>query len=541
MDIDATMDEATLLEDRSTRSPVAVLLSRYWLANCAKKHITCRDVVPTYSPTRLVEILDEGMIQIVELMSSAQTYAALSHRWSRDEASKTTSLNFAERLFPFRADQLSPVLRDSLIAVQSLGYRFLWIDVLCIIQDSEQDWLHEAAEMRHVYSNAAITIAAECTGNETDGEGIFRPRDLRQSRPFPWRQLESHIDEEVGSLFRYVDDPKDKQPYIFPDQGKKHHRNRPKGILDTRGWILQEQLLSPRILYYGHQQLYWDCISQSASELSPLGVSLLDDANSTETWAFRLLRRTIAGKGDPGMLARSIADVWIHVVQNYSARTLTKASDKLIAIQGVIAALENVLNLASVAGMWQQGLWKQLIWWISGPPVYDTSESLPFPAPTWSWLSVTSAVSHHHSMRLDKYPIPLNDLAPLPDLRCTITTLRAESTNVSARLDLSAPSFSYTLTANDFREMTFKRGHPKLNLAPAHWMLDRKLDLPRDLQCVIIAEDEVAKMTVGICLAAYDSQPEISKRVGVFLWDGLTWQVAKHVGKRLQIGNFVVV
>ena len=221
--------------------------------------------------------------------------------------------------------------------------------------------------MRYVYSNAVITIAAERTGKEIAGRGILLPRDLRGSRPFPLHQLENYIGEQLEPLFQSPQNPEDKHLYIFPDAGEEQHGIRPKGVLDTRGWILQEQLLSPRILYYGQQQLYWDCISQSASEVSPMAASLLNDSNSGETWAFRQIRQTIAGKGNPEMLARLIADVWIYIVRNYSARSLTKPSDKLIAIQGVITALENVLNLSSVAGMWEQDLWKQLTWWTETP------------------------------------------------------------------------------------------------------------------------------------------------------------------------------
>jgi hypothetical protein len=512
------------------------------LVACTETHVMCSRTGQTYIPTRLVEIVGNGMIRLVEHMPSAQMYAALSHRWSQDEASKTTSLNLADRLFPFRTDQLSLTIHDSVKSAQSLGYRYMWIDVLCIIQDSEQDWLHEAAEMRHVYSNAVITIAAECADEKTAGVGMSSPRGLNASRPFPLHELERYTDEKLEHLFRSVEEPDDQRWCIFPNTGENQYANRTKGVLDTRGWILQEQLLSPRILYYGHEQLHWDCISQSASEISPVGVSLLDDANSGETWAFRLIRRTIAGKGDPGILAKLIADVWIYVVENYSARALTKPSDKLIALQGVIAALEGVLNLPSVAGMWQQDLWKQLLWWSAGPPIYESYQSPPFPAPTWSWLSAKGAVIHHRSMCMHKDLVRLDDLAPLPGLRCTITNIRSEATGVCALLDLRALSFSYTLTANDLREVTWKRGHPgKLNLAPTHWTLDRELDIPLELQCVIIAEDEVAKRTVGMCLAVDGSQPDTWKRVGVFLWEGLTWQITRYVGQELQTGHFAVI
>jgi hypothetical protein len=542
VNLHTVLNDIPYLEDRSTESLAAMRISKYWLANCIEMHSVCQGNDLTYSPTRLIEVLEGGMVRIVQSTSSAQIYIALSHRWSQDETSKTTLLNLAERLLPFQASLLSPVLQDTIKAVKSLGYHFVWIDMLCIIQDSEQDWLHEAAEMRHVYSNADITIAAECTsatGEATNSGGMFRRRDLRESRPFPLQQLEEYTDENLDYLVQSSENPGDEQLYIFPD-GEQYRTVRKKGILDTRGWILQEQLLSPRILYFGHQ-MYWDCITEVASEVAPMGASLLDVNNSGETWAFRLLRKTIAGKGDPKMLAKLIADVWIHVVQNYSARTLTKQSDKLIALQGVIAALESVLRVSSVAGMWQQGLWKQLTYWIVTPANFTYNANPPFSAPTWSWLSVDGAVSHYHSMRLHKYPIQLDDLAPLPELRCTITTLLAEPTIVWARLDLSAPSFFYTLTTNDLREMTWKQGHPgNLNLAPACWMPDGNLNLPRNVQCVIIAEDEVAKMTVGLCLVAREAPMNTWERVGVFLWEGLRWQIAKYAGKELQIKDFAV-
>ena len=129
---------------------------------------------------------------------------------------------------------------------------------------------------------------------------------------------------------------------------------------------------------------------------------------------------------DPATLAGKLAEVWIRVVQNYSARTLTKTSDKLITLQGVITALENVLNQKSVAGMWQPGLWNQLLWCTDNsspndaPPSYG--QELPFSALTWSWLSAPGAVFHHHWMQIDPMSITrrLDDLTPIPELSCSI-------------------------------------------------------------------------------------------------------------------------
>lgn len=67
--------------------------------------------------------------------------------------------------------------RDAILITRALGYRYLWIDSLCIIQDSE-DWFHEASTMGDVYSNSQCTLAAIYAYNST--EGLLRPRDPRR-------------------------------------------------------------------------------------------------------------------------------------------------------------------------------------------------------------------------------------------------------------------------------------------------------------------------------------------------------------------------
>lgn len=49
---------------------------------------------------------------------------------------------------------------DATIITRKLGYRYLWIDSLCIIQDSPSDWEAESQNMGNIYTNAALTLAA---------------------------------------------------------------------------------------------------------------------------------------------------------------------------------------------------------------------------------------------------------------------------------------------------------------------------------------------------------------------------------------------
>lgn len=66
-------------------------------------------------------------------------------------------------------DTLPQNFQDAIITVRTLGLRYLWIDALCIIQDSAQDWEHEAAQMGTVYNSAYLTIAATSASSSSNG------------------------------------------------------------------------------------------------------------------------------------------------------------------------------------------------------------------------------------------------------------------------------------------------------------------------------------------------------------------------------------
>ena len=61
------------------------------------------------------------------------------------------------------------------------------------------------------------------------------------------------------------------------------------------------------------------------------------------------MRRTIAGATNKNTLRKQIQDAWIQFIINYSARNLTKNSDKLIAIEGIVNAVASVLDEKPVA------------------------------------------------------------------------------------------------------------------------------------------------------------------------------------------------
>jgi hypothetical protein len=101
------------------------------------------------------------------------------------EAQKTTSTsNFAQCKKPIVITDLPQTCQDGINITQKLGESYLWIDFLCIIQDSKQDWALESAHIWEIYANAVCTLSAASAASPEDG--LFTPRaDLDTYFEFP--------------------------------------------------------------------------------------------------------------------------------------------------------------------------------------------------------------------------------------------------------------------------------------------------------------------------------------------------------------------
>ncbi|TGO54289.1 hypothetical protein BOTNAR_0272g00150 [Botryotinia narcissicola] len=130
--------------------------------------------------------------------------------------------------------RLSNTFRDALWVVRRLGGRYIWIDSLFIVQDSETDWLVESATARN------------------GSERMFSDREPLQVQQ-GWFQTASDEDNRcVVDELAWEKEVED-------------------GILSSRAWVCQERLLSRRNLHFGSRQLYWECLEHEASETFPKG------------------------------------------------------------------------------------------------------------------------------------------------------------------------------------------------------------------------------------------------------------------------------
>lgn len=148
-----------------------------WVRDCRETHDRCKESLSSTLPTRVLDVsLDPDF---VFLRQSAKTekgsYIALSHVWGGMVPIRTT----AKTMLPFedgiRLEDLPQTFRDAVFMTRYLECRYLWIDSLCIIQDSREDWETEAGRMAQVYGNALVTLAAVNSANSSGG--LFSKHD----------------------------------------------------------------------------------------------------------------------------------------------------------------------------------------------------------------------------------------------------------------------------------------------------------------------------------------------------------------------------
>ncbi|CAG7562051.1 unnamed protein product [Fusarium equiseti] len=120
-------------------------------------------------PSRVLDI-DGDLMRLIEVASGQQgRYTALSHCWGGGIDIRTTQGNYSAQKMGLRYCDLPLSFQDAISVTKGLGLRYLWIDALCIIQDSQADWEIESGNMAAIYQNAYLVIGADMSPNSFGG------------------------------------------------------------------------------------------------------------------------------------------------------------------------------------------------------------------------------------------------------------------------------------------------------------------------------------------------------------------------------------
>lgn len=366
-----------------TGSDISLGQARQWLSECLNGHAECTWHAKSNGlPTRLLHIDESGShvrLCLRDEIPPETRYLSLSHCWGKHQPLKLESKKFSAFRSSIPLADLPKTFREAISVVRFLGLSYIWIDSLCIIQDDKEDWRRECTVMGLVYRSALAKIAATAARDGTVGCFFHRAPNLLE--PFV-------ITAETHNATTHFATQSNASNGLFGAHSP----------LYQRGWAIQEWYMALRILHFGRDTVFWECISSAASEAFPV----MDDSRRTKA-VVELLSKASYRNLDAIQSASELMEAWSKLVQVYSKAQLTHSTDKLPAFSAIAremaerwARLRPGEEVTYLAGMWSKFLPQQLLWTLTRPNNgWSTAPARPpgrNVAPSWSWVSVDMAV-----------------------------------------------------------------------------------------------------------------------------------------------------
>uniref|UniRef100_L2G647 Heterokaryon incompatibility protein n=1 Tax=Colletotrichum fructicola (strain Nara gc5) TaxID=1213859 RepID=L2G647_COLFN len=352
-----------------------------WLHDCIENHPKCKARHPdrSFMPTRVLDIGVPGAgspshIRVVQtkeetIEDKERRYMTLSHCWGKSPFVQLTAenlANFASTGIPWE-NPLSGTsekyicsnknFSEAITIARDLGIRYIWIDSVCIIQNDTDDWEAEAKLMHKVYRNSYCNLAAadskDCHG------GLFR---VRANDVLPTKFVSERFSRRFSNRSWRI---------VSSDLWDRELLGSP---------LYTQRMLSPRLLQFGRDQLFWDCATISACEALPAGFPLsIDEKAATDRyWRQRLQEADISVRSHVKVSEGSLEKLWKNVVRTYTSCNLTKHSDKSNALWGIAKLSRDILCQEYAHGLWSSSLEEQLAWRVAGGPKvvdYQTEET----------------------------------------------------------------------------------------------------------------------------------------------------------------------
>jgi hypothetical protein len=401
-------------------------IAKGWLADCCNNHDTCPDSnVPPMLPTRVLEVgpISSPTCRLVQSSGEKGQYAALSHCWG----GPITPVLDKNTMSPFQQgialSSLPANFYDAIVITRQLSINYLWIDSLCIIQDSPQDWEMESAVMGDIYRRSLITISALSSPRSKAGILSRRPDDaspeasnstddsLTDDAESASSKSSPSTDQPATSWISIADGkPKEivqvQEPCHIEDLGLVFKLKREP--LLGRGWTLQESVLPSRQLYYTSRQIYWRCLQGGTPTMPSRVRESFQSADGSKSPASCLPSQTAGYSAllaafhlpppsrdcrdglRPGLEQAALLADFRRLIGDFTNRSLTVDTDMLPAVSGVAQALDSHIGGEYLAGVWSNDIPFGLLWLSTAGRDEEAARKKAEKcrgAPSWSWAS----------------------------------------------------------------------------------------------------------------------------------------------------------
>lgn len=390
------------LHGRRVKDEVDIHLIERWIRLCEDAHgEACRiawwasgnEGLPEFA--RMVDVIQMALVHA----GRGCRYVALSYVWGgsgRDHC--TTMANTKARSLPFGIEEsaLPLTIVDAIQLTRQLGERYLWVDTLCIIQDSQEDKAVQISLMDRIYGQSALTIIAASGTSVRDGLP-----GLRTGSRIPNQHIECvqglHLSIPLPASDAVID-----------------------STWDTRGWTFQEEILSRRRLYFTQNQIYFSCSRDIWGE---------DLVAESKTLRFSFHPMSLKSRDLLPRITDQAASYhrsYQNAVDRYTQRHLTVESDIIDALRALMNVITRGLEPAgsNPKGAFRFGMWIRildlcLLWQPRLNAVHSrriTTNPEHSRWPSWAWSGWKGAVrypdgSHMlNGIETDVQPLPTGSL-----------------------------------------------------------------------------------------------------------------------------------
>lgn len=289
---------------------------------------------------------------------------------------------------------------------RQLELNYLWIDSLCIIQDSPEDRDHESRNLGNIYSNAYCTISADSAADANGSCFVERPSCLLD---FPCRLRFSNKKALTIRSERHT--------YTSKSFSAKVDRS----MLSRSACSLPGRFLSRRTVHFGSRYIFFECNTHIASEVITKGRPFRKQRGFIEKLRHFILRprdkkyqlnsaafpstfNPITGycaslnelmRGQTTILSVEeelrLHRLWFQLVSKFTRSQTSERSDRIVAIQSLAQEVQSSGDSNEfMKGLWRRHLLFDLLWYIESGQTKKPAERH---APSWSWQAVEGEVS----------------------------------------------------------------------------------------------------------------------------------------------------
>ena len=301
-------------------SPENLSLARTWLQTCMTSHQRCQKPLPTFTPQRVLQVYVGASLSVYRVHlwvnPAPAPYVALSYCWGGNQLYKTTKARIHAGQFDLDWHKIPKTLQDAVKVTAVLGFKYLWIDAFCIIQDDMDDFAFQMADVPSIYAYAAVTIAA--SRSTTAAQGFLQDINLDKDTSLAVQLPFQCPDGRLGNA------------YITTIA-----KSRNTEPIDYRAWTMQEFHLPTRLLHFGSRQSRWMCAESQMKDgftdgwkrgYNPEDSELQPSTSYSEHE--QEFKRSERSGVSPAELYTYAVSNWSSLISIYTGRRLTYTEDR---------------------------------------------------------------------------------------------------------------------------------------------------------------------------------------------------------------------